>query len=161
MNIGIYLDSLEDFEQLSSIADFVNNSIKNKEIDDASIFYNTIAYVPFDIKCGTFNSTDLWNFDGQLLVSSLNCLLSVNNIVNNIDIYYYFGWEDKVDVLELVKIFDKDNIKTIATNQGSYDEYYRITGKKPVGICEKYNNILDIIKGFHNECSANCKNVYR
>lgn len=159
MNIGIYVDSLSDTKQLKHIGSFINSSISS--LEDASVFYNDIGYVPFEIKCGFFNSTDIWNFDGVLVTTSLNCLLNVLSIVNDIKIYYYYGWSDNNDILNLINIVSNNDISTICTNIDSSKEFYRVTGKKPIAVCEDYSNLLEILKEHDHGFSENRKNVCR
>lgn len=146
MNLGIYIKNLNDTKQLECIANSVNVAIGNKYIKDASIFYDDIAFNPFNIKCGLFNSTDLWNFKGKLVATSLSCVANTMNIVNDIDLYYYYGWEEKPALLDLLYVLQK-NIKVICRDNNDAKYIYRVTGKIPHGISNDFNDIYEIIKG--------------
>jgi hypothetical protein len=146
MNLGIYIKSLHDAKQLKCIANSVNSAIDNKYIKDASVFYDDIAFNPFNINCGLFNSTDLWNFKGKLVATSLGCVANTINIVNDIDLYYYYGWEEKPALLDLLYILQK-NIKIICIDNDDANYIYRVTGRMPNGISNDFNDIHKIIKG--------------
>jgi hypothetical protein len=146
MNLGIYIKSLQDIKQLEYISQSINVGIEKKEIKDASIFYDDIAFNPFNINCGMFNSTDLWNFKGKLVATSLSCVANTINIVNDIDLYYYYGWEEKPKLLDLLYILQQ-NVKVICTDEHSGSYIYRVTGKIPFGICDNFNGICELIKG--------------
>lgn len=161
MNLGIYINSLGDTGQMKYISECINSGIQNKQLIDASIFYNDVAYNPFDIQCGMFNSTDLWSFSGVLLTTSLSCCASASSIVNNIKLYYYYGWEKEVNILELIQVLKDGNISVICNGENAAKEFYRITGDKPKFICENYTDILTMLRRCNNECSKNCKNVCR
>lgn len=161
MNIGIYIDSLTDSRHIESIANFVNATIdKNKIIKDMSIFYDDVGYVPFDIKCGIFNSVDMWNFSGHLITTSISTMNKAINIVNNIDLYYYFGWEKTYKVMDLLMILDH-NPKIICRDENNAKDFYRVTGINPIGITNDYSDIVNIIKENSNEYAASYKNVCR
>lgn len=161
MNLGIYINSLGDAHQMKYISQCINSAIDNNKLTDASIFYNDVGYNPFDIKCGTFNSTDIWNFSGSLIATSLQCLSSAHNIVNNIQLYYYYGWEKEIDILELLDILAQTKIKVICNSEDDAKEFYRITGNQPEAICSNYDEILTVLQRCNNGCSKNCKNVCR
>ena len=68
MNLGIYVKTLSNENEMSFISNIINAAVDNNNIKDCSIFYDGVGFIPFDIPCGMFNSTDLWNFNGKLLV---------------------------------------------------------------------------------------------
>jgi hypothetical protein len=143
MNLGIYISSLSNHDELSGISNTINNYIGNK-LTDASVFYDNIAPNPFNIKCGLFNSTDLWNFNGKLITTSLSTTIKSLNIVNNIDIYYYYGWEKKISPLSLFHILSK-NIKIISKTKKDDDDLYRKTAVKSLIICNDFSDIVENI----------------
>lgn len=158
MNLGIYINSLGNHDQLKHAAKIINDSLSS-ELDDASIFFDGIASVPFKIDCGLFNSTDLWNFNGCLITTSLNNAFTALKIVNNIELFYYYNWDEK-NVLSLIKLL-KNNIKVICRNQEDADDLYRLTGQKCVGISEDFNNIVTIIAENTDGRFEDRKNVCR
>lgn len=143
MNLGIYLPSLADTDQLRDIYEGLNN-IDNNKISDISLFYDDISHNPFDMKCGIFNSTDLWNFRGNLIVTSINCLYSAKNIVNNINIIYYYGLEDKKNLFLSIDSFKIPN-KIICKNEESSKYIHRISGKNSHGIARNFKELLEKI----------------
>lgn len=159
MNVGIYVNSLSD-QNLESASKFINEAIRDKYVSDASIFFDNVDYNPYSISCGMFNSADIWNFHGILITTSLDTLSSASNIVNNIDLYYYHGYDTKsINLLDL--IYKTKNIKVICNTEEEGNEFYRKTGKKPLFISEKYNGLAAKLKGYQNEYSKNTTDVYR
>jgi hypothetical protein len=137
----------------------INDSLGSK-IKDASIFFDGVASVPFKIDCGLFNSTDLWNFNGSLLTTSLDNAFRSLKIVNNIELFYYYNWDENKNVLLLIKLL-KNNIRVICRNQEDADNLYRLTGQKCVGISEDFNNIVTIIAENTDGRFKDRKNVCR
>lgn len=142
-NLGIYISNLADTKQLQSISDSINYCVDKNLLSDCSIFFDNIAYNPFKIKCGIFNSTDLWNFSGKLITTSLSSTLSALKIVNKIRIYYYYGWEDNVNVLSLMNII-MQNIQPFAKSEKFQLDMYRKTGIKPI-LCSDFMDLINKI----------------
>jgi hypothetical protein len=160
MNLGIYISNLMDTEQLNSVSKLVDDNISNKLVHDISIFYDDIAFNPNNTRCGMFNSTDLWSFNGNLVVTSLNALNTALNIVNNINIFYYHGWQQEKNVLNLV-MSTRNEVKIICRSEKDQKEIYRLTGKKPVGVSENFENIVDLLSECKDEHKSNNNNVYQ
>jgi hypothetical protein len=112
------------------------------KLKDASIFYDNISYNPFKINCGIFNSTDLWNFSGTLVTTSLSTTMSALKIVNNIDIYYYYGFEDKISPLPLIYIINNSKVKFIANTKTNEIDLYRKTRTKSHSVCGSFNELV-------------------
>jgi hypothetical protein len=160
MNVGIYIDTLVNTKQLEMVALCINDAIEKKLVKDASIFYDDVGHNPFNIKCGMFNSTDLWNFSGNLIVTSLNTALKSINIVNNLNLFYYYGLENKPNTLDLLHVLE-NNLEIICNSDSDAAEIYRTTGKQPLGISNNFQDIIQIIKRYYDGCPKNSKNVCR
>lgn len=160
MNLGIYLKSLVDIEQLKIINKFVEDSVTKNNIYDISIFYDEVAFNPGNTKCGMFNSTDLWSFNGNLIITSLDGLVTSSRVINNINLFYYYGWEQQKNVLGIIEAL-KNNVKIICRSENDSKEIYRITGKKPLGISENYENIIELLLRCKDEYKSNSNNVYK
>lgn len=145
MNIGVYLPSLSNHEELRDVCDGINFGIDSGALSDASIFYDTVAYNPFLVKCGMFNSTDLWNFNGTLITTSLSSALMAMKIVNNIDIFYFYGWEKKVNPLHLIYLLNS-GIKTLSKTSEDNNDLYRKTGKKSEIVCESFKDAINSLR---------------
>jgi len=143
MNLGIYLQSLADHAQLKNISEAINNNI-GKSLEDASIFYDTIAYNPFNIRCGIFNSTELWSFSGKLISTSLSTTLTSLKVINNIDIYYYYGFEEKISPLSLFFLL-KNDIRVIARSNESEQDFKRKTKIDPLFVTDSFEEIIQRI----------------
>lgn len=142
MNIGFYISSLSQHDQLQQIAEAINKHGDNKKFNDASIFYDNVAFNPFTIKCGIFNSTDIWNFHGKLVTTSISATLKCLNIVNNIEIYYYYGWEEKINPLPLIKL-NNSGVKFISKNEAASQDLFRKTGVSPSLTKDTFSELLE------------------
>lgn len=138
MNIGIYLDSLERINTLSGIDSFIANGLKTKKFKDASVFYDDVNFVTKNLPCGKFNSTDLWNFSGTVIVPYLSSLYKIRNIVNNIYVIYYYGFEDKTPAFNTIEATKIAN-RIICCNEKSAKYLYRISGLKIDTIRENFD----------------------
>lgn len=136
MNIGLYIDSLGDEKAIKIFIDTIEQGFLSNKLDDASIFYDSVSFTPFNFPCGVFNSTELWNFSGKLLVFSLESLRNAINIVNNIEIYYVFGFEESINILAMLDLISSNEISVITKNNFGILNFYRISGKKVKGSLE-------------------------
>lgn len=143
MNIGMYVNSLSNENQVGLSIEAIELGFNNNTIDDATIFYDSIGFSPFIFPCGAFNSTELWNFSGKLVTFSLDCVRSSLKIVNNIDLYYCYGWENKVSTLNLIDVCS-NNIKLFTKTNNDMRELYRLTGIQPMESLEN-SSLLKII----------------
>lgn len=141
MNLGIYVPSLSDHGFLQEADTCISEGLKSKVLSDASIFYDNVAYQPFNFSCGIFNSTELWNFSGTLLTTSLSTCITASKIVNKIKILYYYGLEQYVQPLPLI-FLQKGNVGFIARSEDAASDLYRKTGQKPL---HTIHNLKDLI----------------
>lgn len=146
MNLGIYIPSLSNHQELQSISNAMNNAISNKIVNDASLFYDSVSYNPFQFKCGLFNSTDLWNFNGKLITTALSTTLSALKIINNIDLYYYYGFEERISPLSLLYLLNNSGIKFISNNETTSNDLYRKTGHKSLLTSDSFEEIIQKIR---------------
>lgn len=144
MNLGIYIPSLGDKELLHNCLAEIRRGKSNKLISDASIFYNNAGPIDFPVDCGLFNAIDLWYFSGKLLVLSTECAVKALSIVNNIDMYFGYGW-GKREVLSILDIMSKRNLKTICRSQEMSNDFYRITGQNSLGYTDNLQGIIEMM----------------
>lgn len=145
MNLGIYIQNLNNKQQLEIADNLIRFSISNGIADDGCIFYDNIGPVDGSIKCAMFNSTDIWNFSGQLVVFSLDCARYALKIINKFHIYYLYGLEN-VNILNLLDLLNKD-VRIICPNKEFKKELYRTTGTFPIGTSNQSKNITKFILG--------------
>lgn len=139
MNIALYTDSLTNEEPISKFVDAIEQGFLLGIIDDASVFYDSIGFSHVSFPCGVFNSTELWNFSGKLIVTSLETLNNALKIVNNIEIYYLYGLGKQENVLNLLNTLSSNTFKVIATDSTAYANFCRITNREPESHIENEN----------------------
>jgi hypothetical protein len=145
MNLGIYLPSLSDQDLMKDISESINYGLDNGLLMDASVFFDDVSYNSHNVKCGVFNSTELWNFNGVLVTTALSTTLSAFKIVNNIQLYYYYGLEDRVSPLSLIYLL-KEPLQIICDCEESKHDVYRKTGKRDTEIFKNFYDIINRIK---------------
>lgn len=143
MNLGFYSKSLTNEEEIKFSIENIEKAFNDNAIDDASIFFDSNGFSPFFFPCGLFNATELWSFSGKLVVFDLDSLRSAIKVVNDIDIYYIFGWE-KVSPINMLVTLSNNNVKAIGKTEKDSQEFYRLTGTNTIGTVED-NNILNIL----------------
>lgn len=129
-NIGIYIENLGQKNLISFANELITYGTSNNLLRDASIFYDTPARNDQAIKCGFFNSTELWNFTGTLITFSIKTALSSMKIVNNFNMCYVFGLEEKINIFDLMKICGYSNVKCGSVSEETQKELFRLTGIK-------------------------------
>ena len=152
MNFGFYVSNLKkDSQSIDSFAPAISSCLKDGIIDDASVFFDISGGNFPELKCGTFNSTDLAHFQGSLFFIEQNLIRKVVNSINKINIYlgYGFGQRDVLNILFLLS--QKAKVNIICRTQQDSEDIYRITGVKPVGKAETPEEIITIMKEHSNE----------
>ena len=152
MNFGFYVSNLKkDSQSIDSFAPAISSCPKDGIIDDASVFFDISGGNFPELKCGTFNSTDLAHFQGSLFFIEQNLIRKVVNSINKIKIYlgYGFGQRDVLNILFLLS--QKAKVNIICRTQQDSEDIYRITGVKPVGKAETPEEIITIMKEHSNE----------
>ena len=135
MNLGFYVHNTSQSDLNSQIFSLLNDSVKDGDVEDATLFYNEIDYNPsLDTKkFGLFNSTDMWSFHGKLVVTSLGLLSLASKVVNKIELIHLytkdnFEYGNTGAVLSLINSSLGD-VKTVAKTEEDAAEYRRMTGK--------------------------------
>jgi len=144
INLGIYLPHLGDKTLLEQCLKEINRGKENNIISDASIFFDNVGVIDVPVTCGLFNSTDLWNFRGKLLILSVDCAIKTLNIINDIDLFFGYGWGDK-NVFATLSIVGHSKVKTICRNADLESDFYRLTGKNSIGSCENLEGVIEIM----------------
>jgi len=145
MNLGVYVIQNAENEATKSISENLNEGIKEGLLSDASLFYDTVGPNSLTYNFGSFNSTDIWNFTGDLITTDIQTTIKAIRTVNKFKLLFYFGWEKAKDVMGLINIVNTPNVRVICTDETASKELTRLTTKKPLGIVNNFN-IQDIIK---------------
>jgi|TARA_R110000744_G_scaffold156310_1_gene271880 hypothetical protein len=130
MNLGFYVHTVEDTPLNKEIYNLLNKAIDEGVVDDASLFYNQIDFNPNEKKFGTFNSTDLWSFNGTLVVTSLNSVPLASGIVNKIKLIYLYTKSEfkRGDLEQLMQIMGLSrSVPVLAKTEEDKKEFYRLT----------------------------------
>ena len=141
MNLGFYVHSTSDTPLNKDISQLLNEAVENGVVKDASLFYNNIDFSPTDKKFGTFNSTDLWSFNGTLVVTNLTLLPISSNIVNKIKLIYLYASSEiqKGNIGQLMELLNvSEKIPVVARDADDKKEFYRLT-KQTIPVLDRFS----------------------
>lgn len=149
MRLGFYLETNGGTPQNVEIFNFLNRAVQNNELYDAAVFFDEAKFSPVLNKFGMFNSSDLWNFKGNLICSSIGTFKKATNIVNKIEIAYLFSSKlnNEETLFDNVAI-SRSPFKVIVTEISDEAKFYRLTGKKPI-LIDQWS--VEKLKGVFNE----------
>jgi hypothetical protein len=150
LNLGFYLEDVGDRDLIYLISQEINKAKTENQLSDASIFYDNIGPLAINVDAGMFNSTDLWDFTGSLVVFSLPSLSKAISYINKYDIYYYFGLQH-YNTMQLLDILWKQEIPTIASDNKASNNFFRITNRRTIAVNEELVGITNTILGQRNE----------
>lgn len=139
MNLGIYVDTIQKGPDTFCIIDQLNKGMESGKLDDASLFFDAVAFNDLPMKFGMFNATAMWAFTGTLLTTSIDTTSKALEIVNKLKVYYYHGWEENPNIFGLISLAKNPNIKTICRNGEDAMEFKRVTGESPVGLVDNFS----------------------
>ena len=140
MNIGFYLESLAESDKIHMI---LKEVINNKKVNDFSIFYNLIAPLDNNLPCSFFHVSDMWSFEGMLIVDKITNVIKANNIVNKFKIVYYFDKRNHDNIIDILSHKDKMDY-IIANGEDMEKEYIRLTNTKPNAVIDNYEKITSM-----------------
>lgn len=143
MKIGFYIDSIAGTESTINLFNQLNTAVDAQLLDDACVFYNKIEFNPVVPRFGVFNASDLWNFSGVLIATTISNVMMANNVINKFKLNYLYDQDkDFVGLLHLPK-----GIPVLVKNEADAAFIYRTTGKKPVIAPEDLNvaGLLQVI----------------
>jgi len=150
INLGVYMNSLGDPTLSKDIFTEIGRGLNENLIEDASIFYDQIGHLEDPAPCGLFHSSDLWNFEGHLLILSISSALRIVNIANHIQIILGYGWGQK-NTLATLKILEDKKVNTICHSESLANDFYRISGRQAIGYSPNFKNTINMITDQYND----------
>ena len=96
-----------------------------------------------NIKAGIFHVSDMWSFEGVLVVDSIKNLTKVQNIVNKFKCWYYYDKQFGDNIIDIVNLSGNAD-KVIANGVIMSKEYERITNTKTDEVIQNYENICKV-----------------
>lgn len=143
MNVAFFIDQIDEGKKNSQIFNSLNDDLEKGKIKNGSIFFKEVGFSPVLPRFAMFNSTDIWNFTGTLIATSISTFRYAMKAVNNYDLIYYFN-KEKADVFSLNHIMKTG--KVIVDNEEDEREIYRLTNKKPILVSDfKPHKILETL----------------
>lgn len=144
MNLGIFLQDMAHREITEKCFELANDAVG--KYDDVSLFFQDIGPKPSKANFGMFNSTEIWHFKGELIVTFLDGLKLVNNIPNDQSVVYYFSLSNyNKDLFGLLENLT-DRVTIIASDPVSYDYIKRVTGNKPISVVGDLSKLTSIVR---------------
>ncbi len=141
MKIGFYIDSIAGTEPTINLFNELNKAVEEGVVEDACVFYNKIDFNPIVPKFGVFNATDLWNFTGVLIATTLPTVMMAKSVVNRFSLSYLYDQDkDFVGLLHLPQ-----DVPVLVKNEADERFIYRTTGKTPVLIPNDIAGLLQVV----------------
>ncbi len=141
MKIGFYIDSIAGTESTIDLFNQLNKAVEDHIVEDACVFYNKIDFNPVVPKFGVFNATDLWNFTGILIATTLQNVVMARNVVNKFSLSYLYDQDkDFVGLLHL-----PEGVPILVKNEADEQFIYRTTGKMPTLIPNDIAGLLQVV----------------
>jgi hypothetical protein len=141
MNIAFYANDMNS-DKSEQIFNCLNETLKNEQISDASLFFNNPGPINQKTDFGIFNATELWAYTGVLINTTIQCALYSLGVVNKFKPAYLFS-KDR-DIMGLINIINK--MPVLVTNKEDEQEVYRLTGKKPKLVELKAESLIEVFQ---------------
>lgn len=139
--IAFYVDSLAESELNTKIFNFLNQATNNPNINDVSLFYNNINFNSNIAKFGIFNSTDLWNYTGLLVATTVDNVNFAKKIANKFKLVYLFTKQKfNIHLMDIIK-----DVEVIVSSEEDQKEFFRLTGKSSKLISFDSDNFLEVL----------------
>ena len=148
MNLGFYLPQLEN-TVVKAAVDEIQRGFDADIIRDASIFFDNVGPTERQNVCGMFDSTNLWNFEGTLIVVSPDNLQKARSISNKHKIIYYAGLV-KINILHLLPFLTED-VRCIASTAEQSVNFTRLTGRQTEAYFPNFEGICKYLGEYPNE----------
>jgi hypothetical protein len=129
MNLGFYIDTINNNPVNIIVYEVLNNAIKTNKVKDCSLFFNNTGFNPSKTEFAQFNATEIWHFTGTLIATTIENVLFASKIINKFKLMYLFNSEDK-NLVGLLKI--NKQVPILTMSQQDYDYVYRVTGNEPI-----------------------------
>ena len=143
MNLGFYVDSQQQTETTNKIYNTLNTFVESKKVDNVSLFYNDIDFNPIQPKFGCFNSTDIWYFTGNLVITAIKNALAIGKVINKFKPFFLYDSE-KGSPLEMIAISAKMPI--LVTNEEDAKYIKRSTGANATILPDgNVENIVEVL----------------
>ena len=141
MNIAFYVDSLGENDLNNKIFNCLNAATKNPNVSDVSLFYNNINFNSNLSKFGIFNSTDLWNYTGLVIATTVENVKFAKTIANKFSLKYLFTKQKfNLDLMNIV-----NEVPVLVSSEEDQKEFFRLTGKESKLIQFNSDNLLEVL----------------
>ena len=139
MKLSFYVENTNSTPLNMEIYTALNKLKENNAVEDATLFFNNIDFIPVSPKFGLFDSADLWYYTGTVVTTSLDNLMRAASSVNKFKIIHLYDSLQK----DLHKVLLSTNHKVITKTEEDQKEYYRLTGVKP-DLVENLEQLVEI-----------------
>jgi len=129
MNIGFYVDTLGDKSATNVAYSTLNRWVEKDLCANASLFYTDIGWNPVTPKFALFNSTDIWNFTGNLILTSIPAITSVEKAINKFKSLFLYNNQSEKNLMAFIHVSNTTPI--VVQSKEDFDYIKRITGKEP------------------------------
>jgi len=145
-NLAFYVPSLTETEVSKKIFQCLNKGLEAGSLNDASLFFDDVDKNTQESKFGMFNSTELWNFVGYLVVCGYNCYNTASKVVNKFKLgFLYCGEEFKLPIMKI-----SQKCKVFCLNEEDAKKFYRLTNTQAI-VLNLENDALKVIGALNDQ----------
>jgi hypothetical protein len=126
MSLAFYIQELNNNELNTKIYECLNDAVLHNKVRDASLFVNNVNFMDKPNQFGIFNSTELWNYTGILVTTTINNAFFVKSVVNKFKHIFYVAQKEK-NLMGLIEIVN--TTPCFVTDEAQQKEVKRLTGK--------------------------------
>jgi hypothetical protein len=152
-NIGIFIENIGDYE-ISNDAFEALNSVDRAKVKDRALFFENVGPKPTNADFALFNSTEVWHFTGNLIVTFLEGLKFLNSTVNNKTIFFFYNSKEQAankDLFGLIEAIGKDNVYIAVKDEKDHAEVLRLTGDTPIIIAPDLKVLVMLISNMKDK----------
>ena len=131
MKISFYINKTDSSPSSLAIYNGLNKLVDSGKVTDANLFFNDVDFMPVQPKFGMFDGSNIWHYTGTLVATTLKNLNLANLAVNKFKLVYMYD-RQQVDSTQLYGLLQSVGVPVITLTKEDQDQYYRLTGVRPV-----------------------------
>ena len=152
MKLGIILNDTSANQLAYHVISNINKEVERTNKNDYVLFFENASSVVISPACACMNSSEIWNFDGVLISTTVSNTLSSINAVTPKRKYFYvwdleWGRRNGSDFENLVRVYSDPEISLIARSKDHAIAIENYCNRSVAGTVSNFNTkqLMDII----------------
>ncbi len=129
MKLSFYIHRTDASPENVHIYKSLNKLVDSGKSIDTNLFFNDVGYNPIPPKFGMFNGSNIWNYDGILVCTTVQNVATALRAVNKFKTVFLYDKEQSKDIWHVLDIASK--VPVVVMDEDNRQEYYRLTGILP------------------------------